>query len=137
MTGIAILLAATAVAVAFGLWRAATDGRLRRSDEHNTSLTSSDLGRQLGEHATLVQFSSSFCAPCRATRVLLEDIASGDDAVAYVDIDVETHIDLVRRLDVTRTPTVLVLDGDGAVRHRAIGLPRRADVLAILEPVAA
>jgi hypothetical protein len=39
---------------------------------------------------------------------------------------------LVRRLDVRRTPTVLVLDAQGMVVRRASGQPRRVDVIAAL-----
>lgn len=95
-------------------------------------LTATDIGGSLGERATLVQFSSAFCSPCRATRVVLADVAGKVDGVVSVDIDAEAHLDLVRRLDIMRTPTVLVLDRDGAVVTRASGLPRREQVFAAL-----
>ncbi|MGV9622464.1 TlpA family protein disulfide reductase [Streptomyces tendae] len=38
----------------------------------------------------------------------------------------------VRALDVLKTPTVLVLDADGRVVRRAVGQPRKADVIAAL-----
>ena len=38
----------------------------------------------------------------------------------------------MRRLHVMRTPTVFVLDATGAVRKRAAGTPRKADVVAAL-----
>jgi thiol-disulfide isomerase/thioredoxin len=86
----------------------------------------------MGERATLVQFTSAFCAPCRATRQLLADIAAKEPGVAYAEIDAESHLDLVRRLRVRRTPTVLVVAPDGVITSRASGLPRRNDVLAAL-----
>jgi len=97
--------------------------------------TSADVGGPLGERATLVQFSSAFCAPCRATRQVLEDVASMVDGVRHVDIDAESRLDLVRRLDVRRTPTTFVLGPDGHVTHRASGQPRKADVIAALGAV--
>ena len=84
----------------------------------------------------LVQFSSAFCTPCRATRVVLADVAGMVPGVAHVEIDAESHLELVRRLDVTRTPTVLVLDSVGVIRTRATGAPRRADVIAALGQLA-
>jgi thiol-disulfide isomerase/thioredoxin len=86
----------------------------------------------LGERATLVQFSSAFCAPCRATRRLLDEVAAMVDGVRYIEIDAERRLDLVRRLGVLRTPTVLVLDGAGRIVRRGSGLPRKADVIAAL-----
>ncbi|GAA2776151.1 hypothetical protein GCM10020219_053640 [Nonomuraea dietziae] len=52
--------------------------------------------------------------------------------MSHVEIDAESRLDLVRELDIMRTPTVLVLDGGGAVVKRASGQPRKADVIAAL-----
>ena len=90
------------------------------------------LGRELGERATLVQFSSAFCAPCRATRRVLDEVAGMVPGVVHVEIDAEKHLDLVRALKVESTPTVLVLDAAGRVVRRAAGQPRRVDVIAAL-----
>ncbi|MCX4618723.1 thioredoxin family protein [Streptomyces viridodiastaticus] len=86
----------------------------------------------MGERATLVQFSSAFCAPCRATRRVLGEVADMVPGVTHVEIDAEARLDLVRRLGVERTPTVLVLDAGGRVVRRAAGQPRKADVIAAL-----
>ncbi|CAM5243257.1 TlpA family protein disulfide reductase [Kribbella sp. NPDC020789] len=91
-----------------------------------------ELGTGLGERATLVQFSSAFCAPCRATRRVLGEVADMVPGVTHVEIDAEARLDLVRRLGIERTPTVLVLDADGRVVRRAAGQPRKADVIAAL-----
>ena len=122
----AVLILATAGGVA---WRR-RDGRMRESPVPR--LTEGDLGQPLGTRATLLQFSSAFCAPCRATRQLLSDVAGRSDGVAHVEIDVTTRMDLAQRLDIRRTPTVLVLGPRGQVTRRASGLPRRADVVAAL-----
>jgi thiol-disulfide isomerase/thioredoxin len=95
-------------------------------------LTSAELGRSLGQRATLVQFSSAFCAPCRATRQILADVAGMVDGVEYIEVDAEARLDLVRRLNVLRTPTVLVTDASGLIVKRASGQPRRPDVIAAI-----
>ncbi|MBB4934159.1 thiol-disulfide isomerase/thioredoxin [Lipingzhangella halophila] len=92
-----------------------------------------DLGAaEFGERATLVQFSSAFCQPCRATRRILADVGSMVGGVAHVEIDAESHLELMRGLDIERTPTVLVLDSRGRIVRRASGQPRKADVIAAL-----
>lgn len=163
MTGVVVLVVVLIAAAAFGLWRRATDGRMRHAagpsapvelpadtegSQHvpgtgqgggraheGDRMDAADLGVELGERATLVQFSSAFCAPCRTTRVVLEEVVGMVDGVAHVEVDAESHLDLVRRLDVRRTPTVLVLDSTGLVRVRAAGAPRKADVIAALGQV--
>lgn len=105
----------------------------RSSKQAVTVLTSDQLGRELGNRATLVQFSSAFCAPCRATKVVLADVASKVDGVEHIEIDAESHLELVREIGILRTPTTLVLDGAGRVTARAAGVPRREQVLAALD----
>ena len=122
----AVLILATAGGVAWSR----RDGRMREAPAPR--LTEADLGQPLGARATLLQFSSAFCAPCRAARQLLSDVAGRSDGVAHVEIDVATRLDLARQLDIRRTPTVLVLGPRGQVTRRASGLPRRADVVAAL-----
>jgi thiol-disulfide isomerase/thioredoxin len=99
------------------------------------TLTEADLGGALGEQATLVQFSTEFCAPCRPTRQLLAQVADSHDGVRHVEIDAADRLDLVRRLRINSTPTVLVLGPDGVIAQRATGLPRKADVIAALGSV--
>lgn len=95
--------------------------------------TAGELGAErLGERATLVQFSTAFCQPCRATRRVLAEVASMVGGVAHLEIDAEARLDLVRRLAIVRTPTVLVLDAEGNEIRRATGQPRTADVIAAL-----
>lgn len=103
-----------------------------RGRDDGKRLRAPELGAELGERATLVQFSSAFCAPCRATRRVLGEVAGLVPGVAHVEIDAEAHLDLVRRLEILKTPTVLVLDADGRVVRRATGQPRKADVIAAL-----
>jgi thiol-disulfide isomerase/thioredoxin len=153
--GVIALVAALAVAVVIGLTWQRTNGRMRavsapdgaaRSAQaarapgdpeagQGPLITGAELGLPLGERATLVQFSTAFCAPCRATRQVLAEVAGMTDGVAHVEIDAESHLDLVRRLDIRRTPTVLVVGPDGRIAKRASGQPRKADVIAALGDV--
>lgn len=136
MIGLAVLIAVGALACAFGLWRMRADGRFSaRNKAAGHRLTVDQLGSPLGERATLVEFSSAFCAPCRATRRVLDKVASDVSGVSIVEIDAENNLELTRELGVMRTPTVFVLDSDGIVRNRAAGQPRYADVVASLGPV--
>jgi thiol-disulfide isomerase/thioredoxin len=93
-------------------------------------------GVELGERATLVQFSSAFCAPCRATRRTLAEVAGLVPGVTHVEVDAESHLDLVRELGILRTPTTLVLDARGVEVARAAGAPTREQVLAQLGAMA-
>ncbi|MER5177256.1 thioredoxin family protein [Streptomyces sp. NPDC002896] len=130
MTGLVVCVAVLVLASVFGLVRAARNGRVReRAGDGEVCLSAEELEAELGERVTLVQFSTAFCSPCRATRRLLTEVAGTVPGAAHVEIDAEARLDLVKRLDILRTPTVLVLDPHGRVVGRASGQPRRADVM--------
>ena len=136
----AALAAATLLGVALrrraGRFRAGSPDTAARPPEAGpAALTEADLGSSLGQRATLVQFSTAFCAPCRPTRQILAQVAGMVDGVRHIEIDAASRLDLVRRLRVNSTPTVLVLGPDGAIVKRAAGLPRKADVIAALGSV--
>ena len=165
MTGFVILLVALGAAAAFGLYRAASDGRFTgtravagaaaartadataaassgaadpQSPEESAALRldAADLGAPLGERATLVQFSSAFCAPCRAARRVLGEVADEQDGVVHVEVDAESHLELVRSVGVMRTPTTLVLDAAGREVARASGAPTKDQVRSSLAALA-
>jgi hypothetical protein len=96
-------------------------------------LTSADLGVPLGERATVVQFSSTFCAPCRSTRYVVERAVATTDGVTYADLDIADHLALGERLAIDVTPTVLVLDARGEVVRRATGVPTLAQLRSALD----
>lgn len=89
-----------------------------------------------GDRATLLQLSTAFCAPCRATRGVLAAVAEVVPGVRHVEVDAEAHLDVVRRLGVASTPTTVVLDAHGREVSRATGVPSRAQVVAALGQLA-
>ncbi|MFB7334123.1 thioredoxin family protein [Streptomyces adustus] len=137
-TGLLVAAFVLVAATVFGLVRVRRDGRLRDTAQGDVlRLSSGELGVTLGERATLVQFSTALCATCPGTRRLLAGVADGTPGVRHVEIDAETRLELVRRFEVMRTPTVLVLDRTGRVVRRASGAPTRADVVSAVELAAA
>ena len=147
-SGAWIAVGAVVLALAFGLWRLGTDGRFRGThvvrrgaqsraaaavpDEQPAADLVAALGQPLGERATLLQFSSAFCAPCRATRRVLADVAGLVDGVTHVEVDAEHHLEATRALGILRTPTTVVLDAAGTEVTRATGAPTRDQVLSAL-----
>ncbi|GAA4623439.1 thioredoxin family protein [Cellulomonas oligotrophica] len=133
--GVLWLLGALAVATVLGLVLRARAGTVRTTDASAADpLTPADLGGHgLGTTATLVQMSAQTCTTCRATARVLGELASRRPGVVHVELDVAEHPALTRRLDVLRTPTVVVLDPAGAVVARAAGGADRAALVALLD----
>ncbi|MBO0812530.1 MAG: thioredoxin family protein [Microlunatus sp.] len=137
LPGLVALLIALLVAGAIALYRRRADGRFRTPSgagdaQATDTLTAGELGVPLGRDATVVQFSSEFCAPCRAAERVITEALAGRDGVRYVDLDAEQQLDLVRRFNILRTPTVLVTDGAGQVVARTAGVPTRQALQSIL-----
>ncbi|MDQ6875524.1 MAG: thioredoxin family protein [Actinomycetota bacterium] len=130
---LAVLLTAGALGIA---WRRRS-GRAKPERADRPAIDPA-LGAALGLPAggvTLLQFSTAFCQPCRATRRVLSQIAAETPGVHHVDVDAESHLDAVRALRIVRTPTTLLFDSAGRIRNRVVGQPRPADVHAALASV--
>lgn len=83
---------------------------------------------------TLVQLSTTFCAPCRQARVLLADLAARTAGLHHTELDLTERPDLARQLSVLRTPTTLAVDARGTELLRIGGVPRREALLEALRP---
>ena len=122
------------IATAYGLWYQRSRGKVVVKSDKGL-ITQEMIGAALGSRVTLVQFSSAFCSPCRATRMLLEDVTAEMSEVAYVEIDAEANLELVRTLDIRSTPTTLFLDSTGHEVGRAMGAPKRDQVLSAISAI--
>ncbi len=125
-----LLLILLALATGIGFRLRATQGRIKQ--KKGLQISSSEIGTSLGERATVVQFSTSFCSSCRAAKVLISDEVSKQIDIKYVEIDAESNLELVRRLDIRSTPTTLFLDKKGFEIARAVGAPKRDQIIAAI-----
>ena len=136
MKSLAPLLVVLALAIAFGVWYTRSRGEFRKKKTVNgPKLDAGVIGVELGSRVTMVQFSSAFCSPCRATKALLEDMVKTMPDVRYAHIDAESHLELVRKLDIRSTPTTLFLNSAGVEVGRAMGTPKRSQVLAAVNAI--
>lgn len=122
---LALVLLGTVLGVA---WRATTG----RVSARSGGVSAVDLVDDPGSSATLLQFSTEFCAPCVATRRVLADVARATRGVAHVELDLTARPELASRFGILQTPTTLILDTAGIVRARIGGAPKRETVLASL-----
>lgn len=133
MEPLVIVLGLVAVSTALGLAWKSQQGRVRRA----SSAVDLPEGIVLGGRATLLQFSTEVCAPCRATHTVLDSLARDTDQVNHVDVDLTHRPDLASRFGILQTPTTFILDRDGVVRARIGGAARRDSVLAELTRIGA
>lgn len=136
MKSLTPLVVVLVLAIAFGVWYTRSRGEFRRKKTVNgPKLDALVIGVELGSRVTMVQFSSAFCSPCRATKALLEDMVKTMPDVRYAHIDAESHLELVRKLDIRSTPTTLFLNASGVEVGRAMGTPKRSQVMAAVNAI--
>lgn len=131
---VGLIAASTVVGL---VWKSRT-GRVARSSRARAEIvTPGDVGSTaaFGARATLLQFSTEFCAYCPATRRVLGGLAERTDGVAHVDVDLTHSPELAQRFRVLQTPTTLLLDARGAVRGRIGGAPKVAELEASLAAI--
>jgi len=122
-------------ASAYGFWYQRSRGKIKVSENRTQLITPLKIGAEFGEIATLLQFSSAFCTPCRATKALLGQVVEEFPGIKHIEIDAESNLELVRELNIKSTPTTLVIDRSGIEISRAVGAPRRSDVVATLNAI--
>ncbi len=133
---VAALVALVALATAVGAVQRTRSGRVRAGTGRDP-VRADDLPgvAGLGDAATLLQFSTEVCAPCRATHRILDGVARELRGVSHVDLDLTDRPDLANRFHIMQTPTTLILDRRGVVQARIGGAPRPAELRAELDRV--
>jgi thiol-disulfide isomerase/thioredoxin len=135
--GAAVVVAALAMAVLAAWWLRRMNGAVRTAGE-GEGVSPKGVFDRLGVRPadadlTVVQFSTAFCAPCRATKARLEQLQTTRPGLAVVHVDAESHLDEVRELDVRRTPTLFYLGRDGRLIGRSSGAPRPDELTALVD----
>jgi len=126
---VAVLLAATGV----GLIAERNRGRFFTKRNFEPTVTESEIRSTFGKSATVLQFSSAFCAPCRAARATIENVVPQFPGITHVELDAEANLELVRKLKVAQTPTTIFLDPQGVEVGRAVGAPKKSQLVVVLE----
>lgn len=118
-----VLAAATGAIGLVGWWFWAGDGRLSRgSGEHIRPDHLSLSEEAFGPAGTVLLFGSQQDDRTPIVRERVQALLEGRVGVRIADVDLTARGDLAGRYAVTRTPTVLVLDGERRLRVRVKGL---------------
>jgi thiol-disulfide isomerase/thioredoxin len=99
------------------------------------AISESELGVRLGELGTVVVFTTTFCSECRTTKTIVKDVVKDFKDIAYVEVDAESNLELVRRVDIRSTPTSIFLDSKGFEIARAKGAPKRDQLIKAIKAI--
>ena len=79
----------------------------------------------------LLDFSATWCGPCRMVAPILEEIAAENDHIKVGKIDVDEDPDLARQFQVTSIPLLVVIV-DGKVVDQALGARPKDAILKLI-----
>ena len=133
MNNLLLLLSLLFFLVALGsLWKL-RHGKLKNMN--GLSISEVELNQKLGKKATIVQFSTTFCTECRTAKAIVKDVVKDYKDVIYVEVEAESNLDLVRRVDIRSTPTTIFLDSKGFEIARAKGAPKRDQLIKTIKAI--
>lgn len=134
MTGLWVVLGVLAAGLVAGFLLQAREGRIRGGSGKPAKQLPAPVADALRQGVTLVQISTTFCAPCRHARARLSALASDHDGLTHVDLDVTHQPEVAQALNVLRTPTTIAYTESGEELLRVSGLPDGPELLAALRP---
>lgn len=134
MTGVWVVLGVLLAGVLAGLALRAREGRIRGGSGEPSDELPAPVAEALQPDITLVQISTTFCAPCRHARVRLADLADLHDGLHHVELDVTHQPEVAHAVGVMRTPTTIAYTSAGAELLRVSGVPDTNTLLDALQP---
>jgi thiol-disulfide isomerase/thioredoxin len=137
VTGLWVLVATLVAAVAVGVLLRARNGRVRDAEPGAPARALPAPVTAVLDPAsavTLVQISTTFCAPCRHAKAVLAPLAERTAGLHHVELDVTNQPEVAQSLSVLRTPTTIALTPDGRELLRVGGVPKGPELLDALRP---
>ena len=123
MESLSLLVLILLISTAIGFWYRSKNGVIRK--KRRLHISEAEFAGRYGSRITILQFSTTFCSQCRAAKALISDVVKDEKEISYLEIDAESNLALVRKVDVRSTPTTIFLDKDGYEIARATGAPKR------------
>jgi len=123
MESLSLLVLILLISTLFGLLYRRKNGVIRK--KRRLHISEAEFAGRYGSRITILQFSTTFCSQCRAAKSLISDVVKDQSDISYLEIDAESNLALVRKVDVRSTPTTIFLDKDGYEIARATGAPKR------------
>jgi thioredoxin 1 len=80
----------------------------------------------------LVQYTASWCGPCRALTPRLSNLSNKYTDVTFVKVDVDENMEAAQELMISTVPTVMIYNGETLI-NRSTGANQDAVYAKILD----
>ena len=127
------LLLLISITSVIGLTMRATKGVIKKGSR--LKISEGEFDGKYGSRLTILQFSTTFCSECRTAKAIVKDVVKDSKDITYVEVDAESNLDLVRRVDIRSTPTTIFLDSKGFEIARAKGAPKRDQLIKAIKAI--
>ena len=124
------LLLLISITSVIGLTLRAKKGVIKKGSR--LKISEGEFDGKYGSRLTILQFSTTFCSECRTAKAIVKDVVKDSKDITYVEVDAESNLDLVRRVDIRSTPTTIFLDKNGYEIARAKGAPKRDQLIKVI-----
>jgi thiol-disulfide isomerase/thioredoxin len=128
MNNILLLVLILLIALSLGFWLKVSQGSIKSAKPHKNFASEFSKFGSLGNAATLIQFSTDFCANCPGSKRMMKEIATNTLGVKFIEIDAQNNIGLTKQLNVLSTPTILIVDSQGEELARVSGKPQKKSI---------
>ena len=81
---------------------------------------------------TAYYFTALWCAPCKRTRPLVEQFNNENSELQYTIIDVDDHIELSQKYNISSVPTFILIENEVEIR-RMVGAKTPIELKAFLD----
>lgn len=80
------------------------------------------------ENPVIVDFFATWCGPCKAQSVIMEELSQTEPDVKIVKIDVDKNTDLAEKYEIMSIPTVIIMK-NGIISKEFVGTTQKEELL--------
>ena len=84
------------------------------------------------DKTVLIDFYAEWCGPCQAYSPIVESVASENEEIKVVKIDVDNAQDIAMKYQVMSIPTTVIIK-NGQEVNRAVGMISKSDLLEMVK----
>ena len=86
---------------------------------------SNDFKNEIGNGITVVDFSATWCGPCKMLSPVLEDLAGDmEGKVNFIKVDIDQSLDLASEYQISSVPTMVIFKDSQKVNQLVGFLPK-------------
>lgn len=94
-------------------------------------ISEKDFKELLNDDLTVVDFSASWCGPCKMLAPVIDEISKEYENIKFYNLDVDECDELVEKYNISSVPTIIILKNKEEI-DREIGFKTKDDLTEML-----